>query len=141
MAGTNATYNGANAQIWNCDEATESWYLGDDSKLHAGWDPSVCLDVAGTNATHNGANAQIWNCSEVTETWYLGDDSKLHAGWDPSVCLEVGGTNATYNGANVQIWNCDEVTESFLIEGGAPPVWLASLAGKRARVSQLRYRQ
>lgn len=111
--GWNGVANLTNVQTWNCDEVSETWYLGLDNKLHAGWDPHVCLDVLGTNSSANGTNADVFACDAVTETWTLDQDGRLQAQWDPQVCLDVDGINSSANGSNVQIWHCGEVTETW----------------------------
>jgi len=54
---------------FECDQVTETWYFGDDGKIYAAWDTSMCIDVAGTNSTTNGKNVQLWQCDQDTETW------------------------------------------------------------------------
>jgi hypothetical protein len=99
----NATANGTQVEIWDCNSGSnQSWTLTSAKELQVYG--NKCLDVAGA-ATTAGAAVQIYDCNGATnQQWNLNSNGTI-TGVGSGLCLDVI-SNATTNGALIDIWTC-----------------------------------
>jgi hypothetical protein len=99
----NATANGTQVEIWDCNSGSnQSWTLTSAKELQVYG--NKCLDVAGA-ATTAGAAVQIYDCNGGTnQQWNLNSNGTI-TGVGSGLCLDVI-SNATTNGALIDIWTC-----------------------------------
>ncbi|MEX1369236.1 MAG: ricin-type beta-trefoil lectin domain protein [Nannocystaceae bacterium] len=107
---------GTNAVIRHCQDVAETFSIGDDGKLRAGWDDELCIDASGSEGASDGASVQLGRCDEVDGRWRLGPDDKIHADRDPDLCMQLPGHDKTTSGRSITLGACSSVSETWTAE-------------------------
>jgi len=99
----NATTNGTQAQLWDCNSQDNQRWTYTAGKLTI-YNGTKCLD-AYNQGTTNGTQAVIWDCnSQTNQQWTLSSDGTVRSA-QSGLCLDA--TNAaTTNGTKIVLWTC-----------------------------------
>ncbi|MFI8769204.1 non-reducing end alpha-L-arabinofuranosidase family hydrolase [Streptomyces sp. NPDC053792] len=101
-----ATANGAQAQLWDCNEQPNqrlTYTAAKQLKVHG----NKCLD-AKSKGTTNGTPVIIWDCNgAANQQWNINTDGTI-TGVQSGLCLDAVGA-ATANGTRIQLYTCASV--------------------------------
>ena len=120
VEGVNATANGTNVGIYNCNEVTETWvYDKSSGKISLGYASNKCLTNE-KGAYGDGYNIFIDDCSDAAP-WRMKADGKICARWNRAYCLDINGhANYGASGDNVHLWHRDLTDELWSFDSYSP---------------------